>query len=411
MPVRDITPVDDELRLIGWIEVLLAEDGDDCDSARSRIEVMPTGTFRHHQAGDMTVTRTQLDELAEDINKRGDKISVDFDHSFVKGRGTLAAGWFVQGSASVETGSNGADALFADVDWTPAGAKAIRDKLFRFISPEWLFRWRDSAGKVHQKARLFAAALTNRPFFDDMRAVNICEQGLEELLASVDPESQSDPRREARHNPKEKSMDPKLLESLGLTAEADDAAIATAIATLSERAKKADELETTVTELEKKVPTDEVLAGLLASAKKGEDAAAKLEMLERDTLIADAIRERKIDPAQKEHFETLYAAAPEGLSALFASMKAGSWEPIGSEGQGSGRPLTTPAARAGDIASASPPTEITIDGATVPVDPTTSKIHTRALEIIVADGKATSYTADDYEAAAIIAANEQGIRL
>jgi hypothetical protein len=50
----------------------------------------------------------------------------------------------------------------ADVEWTPRGAKAIRNEDYRHISPTFVADYRDEHGDKHGKA-LIGAALTNRP--------------------------------------------------------------------------------------------------------------------------------------------------------------------------------------------------------------------------------------------------------
>lgn len=376
---------------------------------RARIELFPTGEYVHRTAGKMKVTEEHLTELAADINSRGDRIALDYDHSFAMGKGSLAAGWFIAGTASIESGSNGAPALFADVQLTPKATQEVKDGEYRFISPEWNFRWKDNAGKVVNKARLYAAALTNRAFFEHMAPIHLCDEGIESLIASHDTGGEPATTQEGTMK--------AIAESLGLAADADEATILAAIKQRDDAATALEGEKTTLaTELEEtkgKLPADDVMTSLLASAKKGEDAATELAEMKRDTAIATAIRERKIDPAQKEQFETLWAASPEGTEALFASMKAGSWAAKGSEGD---TPETKPVAVEGEradslLATGNPPDEVTIGGSVYGVDEDRSKIHTKALELLAADGKGGTYTGDDYANAALRAASELGIGL
>lgn len=138
----------------------------DDDESRQRIQVFPEpGEYVHPQAGPFTLSRDDLDEFAADINSR-DSIPVDRDHAFYKGMSAPAAGWFVKGSA--EATDSG---VTAEVEWTPEAAQQVRDREYRFISPEFSFQKRTQKGQKIPEQTLFASTLTNRPFFDEMLPV------------------------------------------------------------------------------------------------------------------------------------------------------------------------------------------------------------------------------------------------
>lgn len=387
--------------VIGQIAIL----GDELSNEnRSRIEVMPEGEYVHHQAGRMTVTRAHLEQLLADVNTRGDKIPLDYDHSFGRGSGSRAAGWFIRGSAEIAASSADPEklALYADVQWTPQAAAAIRTGEYRFISPEWHFRWKDRAsGKLVQKARLFAATLTNRPFFDEMGPVHLCDAGLEAFLASGEDDQ---PTKEVTTMPLK-----AIAEKLGLAADADEAAI---LAALEEKKK---EEETKPAPAASSAFDDDALKALVASAAKGEQAAADLSKMRRDSAIDEAIKERKIAPAQREQFEALWASNPEETQKLLASIEAGSWEPIGSEGKGEkdGERLLAMAQRGSQEAlyGSNPPEKVLANGDEFVVDPQSRKLHVEALKILEAAGKTLGYTAEEYVDAVSAAAAKEGIAL
>ena len=145
---------------------------------RQKIQVFPAaGDYVHPKSGPFTLTADTLAEYADDINARGAQISVDRDHSFIKGQGSKAAGWFVPETARVEDGG-----VFAEVEWTPTAATEIRNREYRFISPEFSFGHKDLHGHSIPEPKLHAASLTNRPFFTVMEPIAAEDLALEDEL-------------------------------------------------------------------------------------------------------------------------------------------------------------------------------------------------------------------------------------
>lgn len=149
------------------------------DETRQRIQVFPpaSDTEYVHPKARFTLTEEKLDEFAADIGSR-DSIPLDRDHAFYKGMSAPAAGWFVPGSEEVT-----AEGLFADVEWTPAAAEQVRNREYRYISPEFSFATRRSNGQVIREPTLMAATLTNRPFFTEMQP--IAAEDADPLLAEA----------------------------------------------------------------------------------------------------------------------------------------------------------------------------------------------------------------------------------
>lgn len=124
-----------------------------------RIELIPTGSFRtadkrgeFHLRDPAAVIRRSLDAAP------GRQLLVDFGHNVPlkdRGRGD-AAGWITD--MEVE-GSR----VMASVEWTPAGAEAIRTKAFRFISPVFFNR------PDREVVLLGGAGLVNDPGLPQLR--------------------------------------------------------------------------------------------------------------------------------------------------------------------------------------------------------------------------------------------------
>jgi phage I-like protein len=144
----------------------------DEQSNRSRVEVMPTAEKARNGPFYFTITRDDLESYATYINEHGmsqdgsgGRIPVDYEHT-EHGRGSVAAGWFLAGTAEVVDTDDGAR-LYADVQWSSTGAEEIRDGRYRFLSPEFSFAEKDTKTGLMTKAKEFiAATLTNRPFFE-----------------------------------------------------------------------------------------------------------------------------------------------------------------------------------------------------------------------------------------------------
>lgn len=135
-------------------------------ATRQRIQVFPGPGEYVHPKGPFTLSADELHEFADNINAAGDKIPVDRDHAFARGRDAPAAGWFVPGSALAD--ENG---VTAEVEWTAEAAQQIRNREYRFISPEFSFVKRKNDGRRIPEPTLAAASLTTRPFFPEMDAI------------------------------------------------------------------------------------------------------------------------------------------------------------------------------------------------------------------------------------------------
>lgn len=413
---------------------LLALDGESIDpNGRSRIEVMPEGTFQHHTAGKMTITRRHLEQLAADINERGSSIPIDYDHSFAMGNGSRAAGWFIPETATIESASSGEGvSLYADVQWTPTAAAEIRDGEWKFISPEWNFTWKDNRGKQQQKPRLFAAALTNRPFFTQLGPVNLCDQGLAGLIAnSDDPDNDGLGHAAASKKCSQCGADMPMdsedslcgacksrmahTTSGGLAAHTKEDTMSKLIAKALGLAEDADEA-TIASALESRLSAGPD-ATLVADALAGRQANERLNEMERDTLIASAIEKGKVAPAEREALVDLWAKSPDGVKAYLAAKPERSLVPVATPGTIAGgesdRPLALakPATAGGALYGSNPPETLKQNGDVYDVDQDRAAVHKKALAVLAANGKGMNYTADEYLWAITAAAQDLGTEL
>jgi hypothetical protein len=96
---------------------------------------------------------------------RGHDLDIDYDHKQLT---TEAAGWIQQAEARV-------DGLYLLVDWTKNAFTKIKERAFRYFSPEYVDRWKHPASGVEFSDVLFGGALTNRPFLKGIQPINLAE--------------------------------------------------------------------------------------------------------------------------------------------------------------------------------------------------------------------------------------------
>lgn len=196
-----------------------------------------------------------------------------------------AAGWFVP---EVRGG-----ALWAtNVRWTEKGGERVRSKEYRYVSPAAHFEELSDGGR--RITELINCALTNMP-------ATIGAAPLVAAARAGDPSPQ-----------KESTMIPKfLLALLGLAENAGEADVTAALSRLKELPK-------TLFALTAKSDLDQalgVVAGWRAAAeqtatlsKELAELRASTEKAERERLIALAVTEGKLTPAQKPWAESLSVA-------------------------------------------------------------------------------------------------------
>jgi len=165
-----------------------------------------------------------------------------------------AAGWV---TALMDKGTDG---LHAKVEWNQLGLDAVRSGEYRYLSPEFGFKhFSKEKGEVIPQPRLGAVALTNRPFLERQDSI---------AATDVGPLERKD------------EMDPKLIEDLS----ASVAKIAESVNAQTER-------------------FDSLTAKIESIELSNKDSIDKLTATKKAEIIANAIKEGRIAPAQKENVE------------------------------------------------------------------------------------------------------------
>jgi phage I-like protein len=156
---------DGDVKAMGyWVDLNQVELD---ESNGSWIHAMTVGKYEHPVYGTIEFTVDRLKRFAQGVmNKvRGIDLDIDYDH---KARGGQAAGW-------VQKAEVRSDGLWIFVEWTKEAAGLIREKAYRYFSPEFVDEWKHpKTGAVHKDV-LLGGGLTNRPFLKDLLPVNMSE--------------------------------------------------------------------------------------------------------------------------------------------------------------------------------------------------------------------------------------------
>jgi len=186
----------------------------------TEIKLTPSGTFRAkdgrpHGISGWSVTSLNSQSIIDSVASLRDQVLIDYEHQTLysreNGKPSPAAGWF----KNIEYREN--DGLYAtDVEWTEAAKSAIQDKEYRYISPVLTFD--KTTGEV---TSILMAALVNYPALD----------GLNDLAAA----------HFNFNTTKENPMNKELLALLGLSMDADDGAVLSAVKAL--QTKQATQVE------------------------------------------------------------------------------------------------------------------------------------------------------------------------
>lgn len=163
--------------------IQLAEAAGGGAEVPKEVQILKTGIFQHPWYGPFKIDEATLSSMVKNFseNVRGIDLAMDFEHQNM----SIAAGWFT--GLRVKQTNDGKQGLFADIDWTPRGAQALKDKEFRYISGEFDLEYKDSETLNEYGPTLFGAGLTNRPFLKGMAPTAQLDEGEEEMktLAEV----------------------------------------------------------------------------------------------------------------------------------------------------------------------------------------------------------------------------------
>lgn len=137
---------------------------------RCWIQGLPLGSYQHAIWGEITITPERVANFVRNFYEkvRETDLDIDFDH---KAKEEKAAGWII------DVDDRGPQGLWLLVEWTPLAAQSIRDKEYRYFSPEFADEWTNQRTGQTYNDVLFGGGLTNRPFLRDIAPINLSELG------------------------------------------------------------------------------------------------------------------------------------------------------------------------------------------------------------------------------------------
>ena len=148
------------------------------------IAVAYTGEYEWNDR-KFSISKWDLEEMER--NLQGREVPIDYEH-LSAGQGappgwSKAAGW-IREPAYIEEMDDGRRMLWAWAEFTPACLAAVRQKEYRYFSPEIHWGAKDESGNVIG-TRLAAGAITNRPHLRDLPPIEIAEADYPGLLQAV----------------------------------------------------------------------------------------------------------------------------------------------------------------------------------------------------------------------------------
>lgn len=150
-----------------WVDLApLQFDESQADQPRW-IQAFPYGTYHHPVHGLLQFTADKAQRMAEGVkaNLRGQDLDIDYDHKAYHGG---AAGWVKDAEAR-------ADGLWLAVQFTRKALSEIKDKVYRYFSPDYWKEWTDPRTQQKHNDVLCGGALTNRPFLKGIMPINLSE--------------------------------------------------------------------------------------------------------------------------------------------------------------------------------------------------------------------------------------------
>ncbi len=252
-----------------------------------KICIAVVGAWKDHPQGDYQVTTQDLQEIVDNFEREGRDLLFDYDHESLWSS-SRAAGWAKKLSLEGER-------LFAEVEWTPSGQEALKNKEYRYLSNVLIFNYFDANNPELRGTYMHSVALTNTPF----------QKELPEVLANS--------LKQPKTNNGGTEMK-ELLKTLGANTEAE------AISIVNSKMQKIGDLETELNDL--KSNKDNLEQRVQALKNEKQELEGKVINAEIDNLIASgkmlpkykntALFLRKNDKDQFDQFITNTETAPLG---------------------------------------------------------------------------------------------------
>ena len=136
--------------------------------APKEIHVLPTGSWDHPAYGPIVITSEDITQFKANFDAEIRKaIPITEGHETFDEK--PAVGWFKE---LIDKGEAG---LFAVVEWNEKGKTLLKNREYKFFSPEFFSVYDDPESRVITKNVLVGGALTNKPYFKELKAVTMSE--------------------------------------------------------------------------------------------------------------------------------------------------------------------------------------------------------------------------------------------
>lgn len=149
-----------------------------------RVAIAYTGKFKQ---GDKEFSITDGDLTSMQANLKQREVPLDYEHLSASSGAppghARASGW-LKSADEIEDFGAGRKVLWAWAEFTPSCLAAIRQKEYRYFSPEIHWNATDEANKAIG-TRLAAGAITNRPFLKDLPPIEISATDYQPLLETA----------------------------------------------------------------------------------------------------------------------------------------------------------------------------------------------------------------------------------
>lgn len=133
----------------------------------TEIHVVPTGRWSHPVYGEMEITSEHITEFKRNFDsgvRRDLPITQGHDNGMSGGE-LPAVAWFK------ELHDRGVAGLYATVEWTDEGKELLKNRSFKYLSPEFYEVYEDPETQEKYYHVLVGAALTNKPYFKELDPV------------------------------------------------------------------------------------------------------------------------------------------------------------------------------------------------------------------------------------------------
>jgi len=195
--------------------ILFALNTENVETAQDEIKLATVGNWKGHQNGPFELNLEDLIQMKTNFDNAKVDIVIDLDHATViEGTGD-AYGWIK--SLEIKEAE-----LWGKVEWLDHGKELIKTKKYKYISPVFLPNTIEQLSGQNIGWTLHSAALTNRPFLEDLGEIVANNKNQNEGETGMTKEQEAEMKRLKDENDKLK-QDQQKAEDEKIEQEVDDA--------------------------------------------------------------------------------------------------------------------------------------------------------------------------------------------